>query len=357
MTIPILRTTKSEIDHGVTEHSTVHVACCVDDEYVKGAAVTLVSAARNLGERRTLHVELVDGGISEVGFENLQRTCEVAGVRLRRHRLDLKRLSQLPVSHHISHAAYIRLLLAEVLPKDLDRVLYLDGDLLVLDDIGRLYDESLEDHWAAAVPDIACPYIDATRVVPNLRQCGPYMATYRPVPNYRELRLRPDQPYFNSGVMLIDLDQWRRQDLASQFLGCLDEHSESVWCWDQYALNVVLAERWKVLPLRWNCGGHLYEYHSSNATPFPEDESRAAFAQPAIVHFTTKDKPWHRGYEHPHRATFYEYLDQTAWEGWRPTADRNRLASWWSSQCEGVQKQAIIAFRKWQLRLGWESPS
>ena len=63
MTMPIPRTTKSEIDHGVTEHSNVHVACCVDDEYVKGAAVTLVSAARNLGERRTLHVELVDGGI------------------------------------------------------------------------------------------------------------------------------------------------------------------------------------------------------------------------------------------------------------------------------------------------------
>ena len=40
MTMPIPRTTKSEIDHGVTEHSTVHVACCVDDEYVKGAAVT-----------------------------------------------------------------------------------------------------------------------------------------------------------------------------------------------------------------------------------------------------------------------------------------------------------------------------
>ena len=346
--LPSVANTRPETRSAAT--GVVHVACCVDDEYVKGAAVTLVSAAKNLGSDRTLCVELVDGGISDLSFETLQRTCEAAGIQLRRHRLDLVPLHELPISHHISHAAYLRLLLAEILPEDLDRVLYLDGDLLVLEDLSQLFDESLEGHWAAAVPDVACPYMDATQAVSNLRQCGPYMATYRPVSNYQELGISGEQPYFNSGVLLIDLVEWRNQDLGRKFLHCLATNADSIWCWDQYALNVVLSGRWKVLPLRWNCGGHLYEYLSTDATPLSASESREAYDEPAIVHFTTKDKPWHAGHQHPHGDAFFEYLDQTAWEGWRPTATRSRLASWWSAQCEQWQRQAIIAYRKWQLR-------
>lgn len=353
--LPAVAQDLSEQPSGLTD--TVHVACCVDDEYVKGVAVTLVSAAAHLGPGRTLCVELVDGGISEISFERLQRTCEAAGIRMRRHQVPLDRLQQLPISHHISHSAYLRLLLAEVLPSDLERVLYLDGDLLILEDLSLLFEESLEGHWAAAVPDVACPFMDATRAVPNLRECGPYMATYRPVSNYRELGISGEQPYFNSGVLLIDLADWRQQDLGRQFLHCLEQNSDAIWCWDQYALNVVLAGRWKVLPLRWNCGGHLYEYLSVDATPLPESESRDAHEQPAIVHFTTKDKPWHAGHQHPHRDTFFEYLDQTAWEGWRPTPTRGRIASWWSGQCEEWQKRAIIAYRKWQLRFLSEDSS
>lgn len=346
--LPSVARVQSESPSSLT--GAVHVACCVDDEYVKGVAVTLVSAAKHLDSDRTLWVELVDGGISDLSFERLQRTCEAAGIRLRRHRVDLDRLHQLPISHHISHAAYLRLLLAEILPEDLERVLYLDGDLLILEDLSLLFDATLEGHWAAAVPDVACPYMDATLAVSNLRQCGPYMATYRPVSNYQELGISGDQPYFNSGVLLIDLVQWRQQDLGRQFLLCLDENADSIWCWDQYALNVVLSGRWKVLPLRWNCGGHLYEYLSTEATPLSASESQEAFDQPAIVHFTTKDKPWHAGHQHPHGEAFFEYLDLTAWEGWRPTATRSRFASWWSTQCEQWQRQAIIAYRKWQLR-------
>ncbi len=172
------------------------------------------------------------------------------------------------------------------------------------------------------------------------------MATLAPVQNWRELGLNPGDHYFNSGVLVIDLEAWRRESLASRFLKCLEQHDSHVWCWDQYALNVVLAGHWSALPLRWNLGSHVFEYPTAAHAPMSADEFESASLSPAAIHFTTEFKPWRFGSRHPLKNEFFEALASTAWAGWQPPPQSFSVHRTWQNCCVEVQKRATIARRQ-----------
>lgn len=326
------------------ERTAVHVACCADNAYVMGLAVTLTSAAQSLDSQHRLIVDLVDGGISIENRERLIDTCTAQGIELCWRELNDPRLDQLPVSHHISRTAYFRVLLGELL-SDRKRVLYLDSDLLIRDDLLELWQTELGESWCAAAADVGCPYFDAYRVLRNIRRAGPYLSVFRPIRNYRQLGFSGQEPYFNSGLLLIDLEAWREEKIAERTLACLEANRRFVWCWDQYGLNVILAHHWKRWPVRWNVGAHLYEYPNDQSLPLPVDECMEALANPAVIHFTTNRKPWTAGATHPHTAEFFEVLDQTRWQGLRPTPSPATLKNWVVDRTTELRRAATISGR------------
>jgi lipopolysaccharide biosynthesis glycosyltransferase len=198
-------------------------------------------------------------------------------------------------------------------------VIYLDSDMIVLADLARLWDCELSGHWCLAVQDCAAPYLDAGQALGNIADCGHHLGARQPVANFRELGLRADAAYFNSGVMLLDLSAWRNADLPRQLIACLEQYRRHARWWDQYALNVVLAERWGQLDMRWNQGSQIFKYPSWRKSPFDRATFERLRDDPYIVHFTTQFKPWKAVCRHPLRGVFFEYLDRTAWAGWRPS--------------------------------------
>ena len=100
---------------------------------------------------------------------------------------------------------------------------------------------------------------------------------------------------------------------SKKLLACLRDNQKFVWCWDQYALNVVFAGQWSKLPLRWNQGAHAFEFPSLGHSPLEVDQFRQMRENPAVIHFTTEWKPWQYRPFHPLRQTFLDYLDNTAW--------------------------------------------
>lgn len=329
----------------VTEADPV-VACATDDGYVMPLSVTILSALRSLPAERKLKLYLLDGGISDQNRRRLEDSWAGEPIDLEWVRPDPEQVAGLKTSHHISSVAYYRILLPHVLPASLERVLYLDCDLLVRADLGQLWQQPLEDAWCLAIQDIACPNVDARRGMLNFRRASPYLASLRPIPNYPKFQIDPLAPYFNSGVMLINLESWRREGLPEKMLACLRANEKHVWCWDQYALNIVLAGHWRPLPLRWNLGTHVFEYPSTDHAPIDRDQFAEAVRDPAIVHFTTEFKPWRFGIDHPYRSTFFELLDQTAWTGWRPEKPPFRIRDWWDRRAVAIQKHVVIAYRK-----------
>ncbi len=322
------------------------VLCAADESYVMPLAVTLRTAGESLRVGRSLEVYLLDNGISSRSWDLLQQSIDGLPIQIRRISPPIDLVADLQISHHISHTAYLRLLADRWLPTDLDRVVYLDSDLIVQESLCGLWAESLGNAAVLAVPDIACPFVDAKLGCENFRNAAPYLASMMPIRNYRELGIDGRRHYFNSGVMVMNLDRWRQERLGETLLECLRQNREHVWCWDQYALNVVMHDRWRALPMRWNSGSHIYEYPSTRNSPIAVESYLEMIERPAIVHFTSEFKPWTFESIHPGRELYFAALDRTAWRNWRPQKLSFSVGRWWQRQAVHWTKQCTISYRK-----------
>jgi lipopolysaccharide biosynthesis glycosyltransferase len=295
------------------------VVLAADDNFAMPLATTVGSVLDHLAPDRKLRLYIMDGGIEDATKKRLLRSWPEGRYSVEWLGVDASVLAGLPHSGHISLVSYYRLLIARVLPSELQRVIYLDSDLIVRADLARLWDHDLSGQWCLAVQDCSAPYMDSSQVLANYPICQPHLGSVQPVPNFRELGLKADAAYFNAGVLLVDLAAWRNADLSRQSLECLDEHRQHVLWWDQYALNVVLAGHWGPLDARWNQGSHVFMYPTWEQSPFDRQTYEQLRNDPHVVHFTTREKPWLPLCRHPFRGEFFEVLDRTAWAGWRPS--------------------------------------
>jgi len=155
----------------------------------------------------------------------------------------------------------VRILIPKVFPDTVSRVLYLDSDLLVLDDLTPLWNTDLKETVAGAVVD----FLDG-----QLRQNQPGLED---VPRV--------QQYFNAGVLLINLVRWRQERISEKALAYLVEHPRTLFN-DQDALNVACDGLWTKLDSRWN----FHDHCGKNILSMGTDQ------RPGIVHFIGRAKPW-----------------------------------------------------------------
>jgi lipopolysaccharide biosynthesis glycosyltransferase len=252
----------------------------------------------------------------------------------------------------VNLVSYYRILIPRLLPADVERVVYLDCDLVICADLVKLWKQRLAGHRCLAVQDCSAPYMDSAVALPNYAKCAAFVGCRQPVPNFRELGLPAEVPYFNAGVLLIDLRAWREADVSAQLLSCLEKNRQHVRWWDQYAMNVVLAGHWGRLDARWNQGSHIYKYPSWQLSPFDQLSYEQQTLEPYIVHYTTAQKPWRASCRHILRERFYDYLDRTDWAGWRPPR--------WAVFLEALraQERRLRRGRKWltaQARQWWQN--
>lgn len=184
-------------------------------------------------------------------------------------------------SRLITRTAYARLFLGEFLPEDVERVVYVDCDVMFERDIGELWSTDLAGYALGAVDN-----------------------RYWEDPKRHQDRLGLTTPsYFNSGVLLVDLAQWREEGVGARALAFARDAGERLTLHDQDALNGALHGGWKELPLHWN----TWVIH-----PELRADSQAVF------HFMGAPKPWHPDYGGPYGDKFFAYLDSTPYAGRRP---------------------------------------
>jgi lipopolysaccharide biosynthesis glycosyltransferase len=315
-----------------------------DERFAMPLAATVRSALENLSPDVTLRMFILDGGITLETKGRLVQSWPEGRYSVEWIKVDDSALAGSPVSGHVNIVSYYRILIPRLLPADVHRVIYLDSDLIICADLARLWDNDLAGNACLAAQDCSAPYLDSSVAVANLAQSGAFICSHRPVPNYRALGLPAEAPYFNAGVLLIDLDLWRREDLSEQLMSCLQQNQGHVQWWDQYALNVVLTGRWGQLDSRWNQGSHIYEYPSWDRSPFDRRSFEQLRDDPYIVHFTTRDKPWEASCRHPLKQKFFDVVDRTAWAGWRPPLVRVML------ELLKVSERQLRHGRKWLSR-------
>jgi lipopolysaccharide biosynthesis glycosyltransferase len=327
------------------------VVLASDENFAMPLAATVRSAIDNLASDRKLRIFILDGGLSDTTKERLQQSwpkdrCTLAWVPV-----DSSTLADLPLSNgkHYNVTVYYRILMPWLLPKEVSRIIHLDADMILCADLGRLWDESFEGATCMAVQDAASPFIDAESAMPNYDRAGQHLGCDRPIPNFRELGLNPRAAYFNAGLLVADFSAWRAANVPNRLLDCLRENRPHVRWNDQYALNVVFSGAWRQLDLRWNQAARMFSYPSWSLSPFDRETFEQVRDDPYNIHFTTADKPWLVTCIHPLRNRFFEYVDRTAWAGWRPARFANPRAFF--GLLKAQQRRAKRARKRLQGRM------
>ena len=269
-----------------SDREPIVIACAADDRYVQPLAVMLQSVLTNLSSDRTITAYIIDGGIEPGHKQALTKSWYLPRASVHWLSARASSLSGLPLWGRMPVATYYKLLVPELLPGALHRVIWLDCDLVVNGDLAQLWDRDLAGRHALAVQDPAVPFVSSQNGVAHHEQLG----------------LPSDAKYFNAGVMVVNLDLWRRDDIPGHVLEYLRRYGDAVVFLDQEGLNAVLAGKWGELDPRWNCMSCV----------------RRPLNDPWIVHFTGNLKPWVYPSRNPSHVLYFRYLDSTAWAGWRP---------------------------------------
>ena len=273
----------------------VVIAAATDRRYALPLAVMLRSALVNLNPEVRIEAHIVDDGLSVADRDKVEASLP-ANVLLHWVVRPRAEFDGLPKWGRMSLTTYHKLTLEEWLPSRVKKVIWLDADLLVLGDLARLWEANLGSHLALAAQDILVPYVSS--------RFG--------IAAYRELGLTRQARYFNAGVMLIDVARWRRDEVAAHAFDYLRRYHDRVFFWDQEALNAVLAGQWEVLDPRWNWNP-LIDRLSARKRALDK-----TMCDPWIIHFIGNLKPWTYFGSSRDQVLYYQWLDQTAWQGWRP---------------------------------------
>jgi lipopolysaccharide biosynthesis glycosyltransferase len=281
----------------------LHVACAVERSYVPHSAAMLHSVLRHRGARQIRVHYLHDPGFTAESVASVQRMVTGAGGQISFIRVPDELCADLPIEGFTRKATWYRVFAPELL-SELDRVLFLDADLLALGSLDPLWETDLTGHYVAAVTNV----LQADHL-------------FRPA----ELGIDPPQSYFNAGVMLMDLDAMRRDGCAAAMreFAAANRASDLMFR-DQDALNVVLGPRRLALHPRWNCM-NSFEVFPWSAYVFGAKALEEARRDPAIRHFEGPgpNKPWHRACRMSRRELYFEHRRATPWpdvelEGERP---------------------------------------
>lgn len=284
----------------------VSVAFAADDAFSMPLAAAAVSVLDNFPPGSPINIFVLDGGFSPSNLAKIEesivaRNCRVQVVKVSKDSLG-QYSRQLPMRKPYSWATYYRFLLPHLLPTSIEKVIYLDSDLVVNGNIEELWSRPLAGHAVAAVNDAGTATIaDAKHLADSQR----YEST-------------KTSAYFNSGVLVIDLSYWREHDVAKKVMDVVSEERERLLFMDQDALNLFFAFRWLKIEPEWNQTHLLHRVQSPSKSPYSAEELAAAVNRPKIIHYTLNPKPWMKGCTHPQRDAFFTYVDKTAWRGWRP---------------------------------------
>ena len=263
-----------------TQDSAMEILCASDERYLPHAAAMLCS----LLEHNTIfRIHFFHGPIDSSELMKLRLLVSRYGCEeIVFYEIRQADFEDLRVDKWASVAVYYRLLAPRLLPASVEKVLYLDSDIIVRQSLASLWSTDISNRPLAAVPN----YYDDARIA---------------------LGLPEGTKYFNSGVLLINVKFWREYNVAEEAISFIKNNPEKVQYWDQDALNANLVGQWVELPSQWNWQG--WDWQDIN-TPNPG-------AGPAIVHFIAGDKPWHWSNNHPYKDEYHRYRLKTPWRQYR----------------------------------------
>lgn len=297
----------------------ISISFVISDNFSQHLATVIASILANANPDDKFVFHVLAKMLSE---ENRTRLLQMENARSRLafHIIDASAFETFPLPiEHVSQEMYYRYLLPNLLV-DEQRTIYMDVDILVRDSLKPLWEMDLGDCFAAAISDMK-------EDTPDFRK------------HKTQIGMNPDSKYFNSGVILMDLERLRGIDFTSR---CMDETAKYIdlldWP-DQDIINHVLEDKILGLPIKWNC---------MDESLLPKGE------RPVVEHFANfSAKPWCCLWKNRTWPKYLKFLKQT------PYRDRSAAFVWahilgffyFRYVKKGIERVLICGILVWRKKL------
>ena len=251
----------------------INVCLACDDNYAKHAGVVIASILSNANVSDYLNFYILDGNISEENKSKLKslkkiKDCNLEFITI--NESDFDSYKSLHNHEHLTVASFYRLKIASLLPQ-LERIIYLDCDVVINNSLSKLFELNIQDNVIAGVLDI-------------------------------DLKVKNTKDYINSGVLLIDLNKIREQNIEEEFFNYSKNNFENIQLGDQGIINDVLTGKIYILDETYNVQSECFIRLSSFVK------------KPIIVHYIGPKKTWHLNSWSIHRGLYIKYLQLTSWK-------------------------------------------
>ena len=286
--------------------SLINIAFSSDNNFAQHLCVSIYSLLDSLSPERYIRIIVLDGGISNENREKIIKTVQLFDNKknsIEFYSINKFDFSSFKESKQITRATYYRIKIPEMFP-NIKKILYLDCDLVIVKDISPLFDMNFGENYLLAVKDSS---IEMER-------------QYRKYISFKN-------GYFNAGVLLINLEKFRDNDISNKIEYSLNNDELPPHSHDQGALNKILFDKWGVINPIWNqLAGVSIEKNYRNTT-YSECEFFDSKNNPRIIHFSSRfSKPWSYESISPNKKLYYKYLKKTLFEGYAPTFKVSSLA-------------------------------
>lgn len=264
------------------------IVLAADDNYALPCGVCITSILTN-NESEDIKFAVLTKGLNEDNERRLKQTALRFNRDIEIKKIDDSVFQNLQVSERFPQSIYFRFLIPMLFP-EVPLALYLDCDIIVNGSLLSLFNQDIKGYACACIEDQRGDDIRIKNLMPDI------------------------DAYFNSGVMLLNLDYWRKHDIHLKCIEYIATHDNLLFP-DQDALNNILLNQVKFIGYEWNFQEYLY---------FPEEELflsrikwplvQRAKQNPRIIHYTGIIKPWYNENQHPQKDIFIKYLLSSEWK-------------------------------------------
>ena len=266
----------------------MNFAISLDNNYVMPCLALITSIFEN-NRQNNCRVYLLTDGLTEDNIRKFDHLATIYTQQIFVKKIPKELYDNLPFYKRYTFAAYNRFIIADLIEDS--KVLYLDGDIIVRHDLSDLWNTSLDSY--------------ACGVVEDQRNGDVFLYNRNQIAT----------PYFNSGILLINLDYWRQHNIGQEMVAYLKEHTDTCPYPDQDTINKILGGKVKYLDFKYNFMEDWFyptsqwQIHFSKWDRILEDRK-----DPYIVHYCRGLKPWFKECVHPlksefiHYATMYDFI-------------------------------------------------
>lgn len=267
----------------------INICLSTDDNYIQHTATVVASILSNAKRKDKYHFYILSTQLSDENKQKFDKLKRIKDCQIDYPMVDINLISKfkkVDTHTHLNLSVYNRLFIPDLFPNT-DKMIYLDSDIVAIRDIAELNTLDLGDAYFAAVLD-------------------PFHIQHSQTLGYK------DAPYINSGVMVINCKELRKNNYLERLLNAIDKIKDKAKAGDQDFINYCFHNHIKTISAQYNVF-LPFNYKRYNMPEPTDADYKLSKKVPFIVHFVGPHKPWMSETQHPYKKVFLSYYKKTAW--------------------------------------------